>query len=170
MNANLSEKHPLHLDLSVEVGPWPNEDVVQGWFDRAISAATVHIDLNLASGELSVMLTDDAAMQTINLEHRGQDKPTNVLSFPGLEPETLSQLPGDRPFLLGDLVFAHETISRESTRGGLTFEDHMLHLIVHGFLHLLGYDHEEDGDAQRMESLEVAILRDLNISDPYAAE
>jgi probable rRNA maturation factor len=155
------------IDLVIEAGDWPDEDTLTIWFNAAIGAATSVTDFNLVHGEISVVLTDDPAMQAINREQRGKDKPTNVLSFPGLTPEALAKLNGKRPFLLGDLVFALQTIEREAEAGHISLHAHMSHLIVHGFLHLLGYDHEEDPQAEVMEALETRILSELGIADPY---
>lgn len=157
------------IDLVVEHGRWPDEGLVTGWFAAAIGAATQASALQLARGEVSVVLTDDASMRALNRQHRGQDKPTNVLSFPALEPAQLALLDGKRPFLLGDLVFAQETVEREALAGQISLHDHMIHLIVHGFLHLLGYDHEKDTQAVAMEALETRILATLGIPDPYSA-
>lgn len=155
------------VDLVVEAGDWPDEDVLIAWFEAAIGSAVSATDLSLQHGEISVVLTDDAAMQSINQAHRGQDKPTNVLSFPALEPDMLAKLNGKHPFLLGDLVFALQTVKREAEAGRISFHHHMSHLIVHGFLHLLGYDHEQDRQADAMETLETRILASLGIADPY---
>ncbi len=116
--------------------------------------------------ELSLVFTDDAAIQEINAEWRGKDKPTNVLSFPAfpLEP---GKMPGP---MLGDIVIARETVEREAVDLDKSFEDHLTHLLVHGFLHLFGYDHMETGEAERMEALETRILAVLGLSDPYAGQ
>lgn len=155
------------VDLVVEAGDWPDEDVLMAWFEDAIGRAVSATDFNLRHGEISVVLTDDAAMQAINKELRGQDKPTNVLSFPALEPDALAKLDGKHPFLLGDLVFALQTVKREADASQISFHHHMSHLIVHGFLHLLGYDHQLDRQANAMETLETRILASLGIADPY---
>lgn len=157
------------IDLAIEAGSWPDEDILLSWFDAALGAACGELALGekLARGEISVMLTDDASIQAINLEYRDQDKPTNVLSFPGLEAKELVQIDGSTPFLLGDLVFALETIDREALAADVSVHHHMVHLIVHGFLHLLGYDHEQDDEAEAMEALETRILAKLDIADPY---
>lgn len=110
------------------------------------------------------MLTDNASQQVLNRDWRQVDKPTNVLSFPQIEP--FSPLAG----LIGDITLARETLEREAADLGVGFTDHFTHLVVHGFLHLLGYDHIEDDEALQMESLETQILATLGIADPYADE
>jgi len=113
-----------------------------------------------AEGEVSVLLTDDAAIQELNRTWRGIDKPTNVLSFPAAEKA------GE---LLGDIVIAYETLHAESAAEGKPFLHHLAHLAVHGFLHLLGYDHATDSQAAAMEGLEREVLASLDIADPYRA-
>jgi probable rRNA maturation factor len=112
--------------------------------------------------EVSILLTDDAHQRVLNRKWRQIDKSTNVLSFPQLAP--FSPVAG----LVGDISLALETVSRESAEQGVTFEAHFTHLTVHGFLHLLGYDHVEEAEAFQMESLETSILATLGIADPYA--
>lgn len=112
--------------------------------------------------ELSIVLTDDAEQQVLNRDWRGIDKPTNVLSFPQIEP--FSPVAG----ILGDITLARETLEREAAELGKSFADHFTHLVVHGFLHILGYDHIEEADALVMEGLETQILASLGIADPYA--
>lgn len=157
------------IDLAIEARGWPDERTLASWFDAALHAADEELALGdgLAMGEISVVLSDDRSMQAINCEHRGQDKPTNVLSFPGLEAKELAELTGETPYLLGDLVFALETIEGEALAAGVSVHHHMVHLIVHGFLHLLGYDHELNNEAEAMEALETRILAKLDIPDPY---
>ena len=113
--------------------------------------------------ELSVLLTEDVRMTGLNEEWRGKTGATNVLSFSG-------DLDGPGPALLGDVVLSFETVEREAAAGGINFSDHVAHLVVHGVLHLLGYDHETDADAERMESLETEILASLRIGNPFAVE
>jgi len=114
---------------------------------------------------VSLLLTDDAAVQVLNREWRGMDKPTNVLSFPA---EGIS--PPGAPALLGDVALAFETVAREAGAQGKPLDHHMRHLLVHGVLHLIGYDHVQDGEAERMEGRERQILAGLGVPDPYAAE
>lgn len=112
--------------------------------------------------ELSILLTDDAAVRALNARYRGLDKPTNVLSFPA-EAEAL---PGEAR-LLGDLALAFETCRREAEEQGKPLADHLVHLVVHGTLHLLGYDHEEEEEAEAMEACERQLLAGLGLPDPY---
>jgi probable rRNA maturation factor len=116
-----------------------------------------------AAAEISIVLGDDALLHALNKRWRSQDKPTNVLSFPAA-PTTL---PPDAPRLLGDVVLAFETVDAEAVAQGKPLAHHLRHLVVHGVLHLLGFDHEIASDAERMEALEVAVLATLDIPDPY---
>ncbi|WP_182084244.1 rRNA maturation RNase YbeY [Aureimonas sp. ME7] len=114
--------------------------------------------------EVSVTLSSDEDVRALNAEWRGKDKPTNILSFPMVALE-----PGDTPGpMLGDLILARETLEREASAEGKTPDDHFRHLLVHGLLHLLGHDHEDEEEAEAMEVLETAILAGLGIADPYA--
>lgn len=113
--------------------------------------------------ELSLLFTDDSTMRKINAQWREIDKPTNVLSFPSRQIS-----PGEIPeVILGDIIFAHETISKEAIGLEKDFDEHLTHLFIHGFLHLFGYDHIEDDEAEQMEAIETGILASLNLSDPY---
>ncbi len=112
------------------------------------------------TGSLTILLADDATLRRLNREFRGKDKPTNVLSFPAAEnPE----------HYLGDIAIADGVTAREAGEAGKAFCDHTVHLVVHGVLHLLGYDHQSAAEAKIMEPLETAILSELGIADPYAA-
>ena len=115
--------------------------------------------------ELGVVLADDAEQRQLNRDWRGVDRPTNVLAFPAWAPG--AQLPCDAPLLLGDVVVAFETVAREAGEQDKSFADHFGHLIVHGVLHLLGYDHASDMEAVEMERLETSILAELGVADPY---
>jgi probable rRNA maturation factor len=130
--------------------------------EAAVRAALGVRDWDGTAVEISLVLTDDAAVRALNRDFRGKDGPTNVLSFPG---EELS--PGAGCVLLGDVVLAYETCAREAALEDKSIADHMCHLIVHGVLHLLGYDHQDESEAERMEALEVSILDELGIADPY---
>jgi probable rRNA maturation factor len=138
---------------------------------RAAVASSRHaslIDSPLAI-EVSVKFTDDDEVKTLNVAYRGKDRPTNVLSFPMMEPEMLGQLSGAGELLLGDVVLARGVCAAEAADKAVPVETHAAHLIVHGTLHLLGYDHEtSDEDADHMEATEREALASLGISDPYA--
>lgn len=116
--------------------------------------------------ELSMVLAGDKTLQLLNYEWRKKDKPTNVLSFPG-EDISIGEAAG---LVLGDIVISLETTKREAALENKTFEDHLSHLVIHGFLHLFGYDHETDEEAVQMESLETQILNELGIANPYEDE
>lgn len=122
--------------------------------------------------EVSLVLADDALVRDLNRTYRGQDRATNVLSFTNdaeLDPASVARgaaIAGPR--LLGDVILARETVLREARDQGKSVGEHLTHLVVHGVLHLLGFDHEEAPEAEAMEALEVAILADLGIADPYA--
>lgn len=152
----------LTLDVTIEAGPWEELGDIDGLCARAAEAALVVAGTEgLVS--LAVLLTDDEAVRAINLEWRGKDAPTNVLSFPA---PPMPGLPGPRP--LGDVVLAHETVAREAAAEGKSLSDHAAHLLAHGVLHCLGYDHENDADAEEMEALETKAMALIGVGDPYA--
>lgn len=154
-------KAPLEIAFAVNAGNWP--DGLEERAEIAIAAALKASKAKVRSvSEVSVVLTDDAEQRELNKQWRGIDKSTNVLSFPQLEPFT--PLEG----IVGDIILAEETLRREAEEMGISFEAHFTHLVVHGFLHLLGYDHIEDDEALQMEGLETQILAGLGIADPYA--
>jgi probable rRNA maturation factor len=131
------------------------------------------LDLGAPAGtrpvELGVVLAGDAAVRALNRDWRGQDRPTDVLSFPALDLAPGEPVPGGPgPLLLGDVVLALETVRDEALEAGRAFADHVRHLLVHGVLHLLGHDHLAERDAARMERLEAAVLARFAIGDPYA--
>src|SRR5437899_8907355 len=154
-------------EVLVVAACWQREPGAEAVIQRAVAAAAESVDEDVAEAEVAVMLTDDAGIRTLNSNWRGIDKPTNVLSFPALQPEGAWK-PGDAPRMLGDIAIAYETMRREADEEQKPFDHHLSHLAVHGFLHLVGYDHEKDDDAEAMESLEREILAQLGIPDPYA--
>lgn len=155
----------IAIDLLIEAGTWPPRAKLRALAERAVGAAADRACPDLEPGaEVSLLFTDDAHMRTLNLRYRGKDKPTNVLSLPAA-PVLVGRLGPP----LGDIALAAETIAAEAEAQGLTPNDHLTHLIVHGFLHLVGHDHTHDAEALVMEGLETAILGDLGIADPYAA-
>ena len=146
---------------------WLNEPDVEAVIQRAIAVAAEMVDADISEAELAVMLTDDGGIRTLNKNWRGLDKPTNVLSFPALQ-LTTERSSQDAPRMLGDIAIAYETTRREADDEQKRFDHHLSHLAIHGFLHLIGYDHEKDQDAETMETLEREILAQLDIPDPYA--
>ncbi|GGA89629.1 endoribonuclease YbeY [Brucella endophytica] len=156
----------IDIDLTIETEGWPDEAALHALATRAVAASWQALALPDGDGtELSIVFTDDAAIQELNAEWRGKDKPTNVLSFPAF-PVKAGDAPGP---MLGDIVIARETVEREAALEKKPFDHHLTHLIVHGLLHLLGYDHENEEDAEEMENWERRILLALAIPDPYAS-
>lgn len=152
---------PLSIAFAVNAEGWPDE--LEPIAETAIREALKQSKAKVTGvTEVSVVLTDDAEQRELNRQWRGFDKSTNVLSFPQIEP--FAPVSG----LLGDITLARETVAKEAEEMGITFEAHFTHLVVHGFLHLLGYDHIEEDEATEMESLETRILATLGIADPYA--
>ena len=156
----------ISVDVSIDSALWDAAPQVETVICGAIeTAADVMRALARASGEVSVVLTDDARIRVLNREWRDIDKPTNVLSFPAPGGRT-----GAEATLLGDVVIAYETTAREAAAEAKPFAHHVTHLAVHGFLHLLGYDHESDAEADEMERLESKILALLAVPDPYRSK
>jgi probable rRNA maturation factor len=149
-----------NIDVIVESTQWGALPDAQAVARNAIAQALAALK-GRPDAELAVLLTDDAAIQRLNATWRGLDKPTNVLSFPAAAAP-------DSPHL-GDIAIAFETTAREAKDEGKPLADHLAHLAVHGFLHLAGYDHESDAEAEAMEQLERDILARLNVPDPYLA-
>lgn len=158
----------MELELDIEE-PWPAGD----WDALAAraAAASARVAPELANARLSASLlfTSDSEIHALNREWRGRDLPTNVLSFPMLARGELVVLQADGPpVLLGDVALAHETCLREAADKGVSLQDHAAHLIVHGLLHLAGYDHEiSPAEAEAMEALETKALALMGIADPY---
>jgi probable rRNA maturation factor len=156
---------PLDVVIDVEAGDWPPPVELEVLARRAVAASLGEMGIAPdGQPELGLTFTDDAHIAELNAEWRGKGGPTNVLSFP------LAALrPGEQlPSMLGDIVIAFETVSREAQEQRKPFIDHLTHLVVHGLLHLLGYDHMDDNEAETMETLERRILEHLAIPDPYA--
>lgn len=142
---------------------WPED--AEAVVRRAALAVLAGFDDPDGFGEISVALMDDVAIRVLNRDYRGKDAATNVLSFP-LEAEDGALPPGERS-PLGDIAIALETVTREAAEEEKTLAAHLAHMVVHGTLHLLGYDHEGDDEAEEMEALEREILAGLGIADPY---
>ncbi len=153
--------------------PWPDAD----WEDLSEKAVTAALTASpqaalaqtSAAVEISVRLTSDSEVHALNRQYRQQDKPTNVLSFPMVQPDLIESLGNtdDGEILLGDIVLAYEVCAREAADKGIDLADHTAHLIVHGTLHLLGHDHMNDVDADAMEAIERAAMASLGLHDPY---
>ncbi|MGJ5095144.1 rRNA maturation RNase YbeY [Bradyrhizobium oligotrophicum] len=154
-------------EVIVAADCWQDQPDAEDVIHRAIAAAAETVDADVGDAEIAVMLTDDDGIRTLNSNWRGIDKPTNVLSFPALQP-TGPRGDDDAPRMLGDIAIAYETLRREADEEQKPFDHHLSHLTVHGFLHLIGYDHETDDEAEEMEALEREILAHLGIPDPYA--
>ncbi|KQT48369.1 hypothetical protein ASG47_08435 [Devosia sp. Leaf420] len=152
---------PLEIAVIRNVDDWPEH--FDALAERAILAALDEAKPKIkGAAEISVLLTDDEEQRELNAQYRGKDSSTNVLSFPQIEPF------GPVFGILGDITLARETLIREAEEQGTSLEDHFTHLVVHGFLHILGYDHLEEDEALKMEGLETQILARLGIADPYA--
>ncbi len=166
----------LDVAAAVAGGAWPDADwdAIAEAACRAALAQTPYGGIGDASFccEVSIRLTDDGEVKTLNAQYRGKDKPTNVLSFPMVQPDLLESLSNsdDGEVLLGDIVLADGVVAREAAERGIAMTDHATHLIVHGLLHLVGYDHENDVEAEAMEEMERRALRTLGIANPYAGD
>ncbi len=166
----------LDVDCDIVGGDWdPRVD----WQALALAAVARTLDALghgaalLSDGvllEVAVRLTDDTELRRLNRDYRGRDTPTNILSFPMYAAHELPRRLDldDRDLLLGDLALAAETIAREASERGIPIEQHVTHLLVHGTLHLLGHDHEDEASAEAMEAMETRILAGLGVADPYA--
>lgn len=156
----------VSLDIGAPSSLWRGLPRARAIARETIAAAAAESGAVLREGvEVSLCLADDAALRALNSRWRGVDKPTNVLSFPSARGSGL----GDAT-MLGDIAIAYETLAREAETLDVPLADHYRHLIAHGFLHLIGYDHETDAEAERMEALEARILKRLGAADPYARE
>ncbi|PCJ60781.1 MAG: rRNA maturation RNase YbeY [Rhodospirillaceae bacterium] len=165
-NTSSASSPPLEVDVAILDARWGHavpdiETVIR----RAALAALGANVPPVCAGEISLALVNDGEIRRLNRDYRQQDRPTNVLSFPG---EAVATKQGASPAMLGDVVIAFETVSAEADAQGKSLTDHLCHLVVHGVLHLLGYDHVAPAAADEMEGLEREVLGRLGISDPYA--
>lgn len=159
----------LSLEVVIESGDWPDAGTLDALVARttAVIAAAVGLSRHFAvPAAACVAFCSNAEVHALNAQYRGQDKPTNVLSFPAPPPPRGYRSDGE-PLFLGDVVLAAETVAAEARDQGIPVEDHIQHLVVHGVLHLLGYDHENDSEAEIMEALETRLLADLGVPNPY---
>ncbi len=154
----------LIVDVSVEEPRWSAVDDLPGLAERVIAAASAEAGAALPPDcEVSCLFCDDQTIRALNAQWRGKDQPTNVLSFPAGG----SEIPGAAA-LLGDIVLAYETVEREASAENKPLAGHVTHLLVHGFLHLIGHDHEDAAEAEAMEALESRTMIRLGCADPYA--
>lgn len=147
-------------DIVEDAGDWSFLENVQELVESAIAELATEPQLEISEASVSVALSDDASIAVLNGQFRSKPKPTNVLSFP-------SGPSAAKSGFLGDIILAAETLQTEAADEDIAIEHHFQHLIVHGILHLLGYDHEQEADAERMEALEIKILARLGIANPY---
>lgn len=160
----------MEIDILIEAAEW--DALTLDALAQAACTATLHdLSLDPADHALSILACDDARIATLNADFRGKPTPTNVLSWPAEDraPDAPGAVPDltDLPEELGDLAIAFQTCAREARDGGKPLTDHVTHLIVHGLLHCLGFDHETDPDADLMETTETRILARLGVPDPY---
>ena len=155
-------KNPPEIEVIIRSARWRKRPSARTIVKTAILAAARAV--STPPNELAIVLSDDSAIRALNRDWRGKNAPTNVLSFPAAAPG--KGQPGS-PYV-GDIVIAYQTAVREAAAEGKPFNHHLTHLAIHGYLHLLGYDHENDRDAEKMERLERKILKRLAVPDPYA--
>jgi probable rRNA maturation factor len=163
MTSAPSRREPApSITIQVQSPLWEAEPAAEQTVRDAIAAAAA--TLSTADNEVSILLTDDKAIRLLNREWRGIDKPTNVLSFPAAATKASVRIP-----LFGDIVIAYETLKRECDAEDRVFLNHLAHLTVHGFLHLIGYDHLVEAQAEEMEGLESKIMTRMQMPDPHLA-
>jgi probable rRNA maturation factor len=159
---------PIRLALEIEDPRWTEAlPLVADLLRQAIGLALADLPTGGRPIEVGVRLVDDGTIQGLNRDWRGRDKPTNVLSFPLGDPVSVAD--ADFPWLLGDIVMSFDTVQAESWRDGKPLAHHVAHLAIHAALHLIGHDHENETEAERMEATEIALLTELGVPDPYGA-
>jgi len=155
----------LDLQLASDCTDIPKQQDIQAWLDTLFSHQQIH------DKEITVRVVDETEIQQLNLQYRGKDKPTNVLSFPFEMPDITfiddEQIDGSISQFLGDIVICAQVVIQESKQQNKQQAHHWAHMIIHGTLHLLGFDHIDEQEAQEMEGIEIAILQKLAIDDPY---
>lgn len=161
------------IDLIINNKRWNTNSIFDNYIkvvNDIISKTLEFLQIKLPQDsqiEISVVLTDDKEIQAINKQYRNKDKPTNVLSFQIIQDDLESELKKQPHLLLGDIFISFDTLKREAKEQGKSIQNHFIHLFLHSFLHLLGYDHLEDDEAEQMESLEIKILDKMGIKNPY---
>lgn len=166
----IAENRTVEIDVSVSDPQWNDsflelEELAKLAVGFALDIAMLPEAVRERDLEASVVLANDDLLQVLNREYRKMDKPTNVLTFATLDSD--DPPPPDGPFPLGDVILSYQTIDRESAEQGKFFRDHFVHMIVHGTLHLIGYDHMTEDEANIMETLEIRILEKMHIQNPY---
>ena len=173
-NDGMTEVAILDLEVIAETPAWATSlpgfvELCRAAADAAFAAASGDRRFPGGAAEATLLLSDDARIRALNKTFRGRDEPTNVLSFPSVEVDVLAAAGADAPpCVLGDIIIAFETTAGEAARKGTSLRAHLSHLVAHGMLHLLGYDHTTDGEALEIEALEVHALAALGIADPYS--
>jgi probable rRNA maturation factor len=162
-------REPVKIEIVVRSALWRKRRTAQSIVRKAVLAAAKAA--STPGAELAIVLDNDSAIKALNRDWRGKNAATNVLSFPAApnSPPTRGGKSGRPTPYIGDIVIAYQTTAREAAAEGKPFSHHLAHLAIHGFLHLLGYDHENDRDAEKMERLERRILGRLAVPDPYAS-
>lgn len=168
--AMTNQKIDHEIDVTVAEPDWASsfldvEDVARTAMERTLAMAMLPKQLQERAIEAAIVLANDDLVQVLNRTYRGKDKPTNVLSFASLD--SGDPLPDEGPCPIGDVILAYQTIDSEAKEQGKFFKDHFIHMVVHGTLHLLGYDHETEDEANIMESLEIRILEKMGVQNPY---
>ncbi len=167
----MSRQNAIETDIDIAAPAWETSGLDIAPITRKTAHYVIETVLadRTATVELSIVLTDDRHIQELNRTYRGQDKPTNVLSFPQQDDGFPCHFADDDSpmIVLGDVIIAYETLAREATEQNKALTDHYTHILVHGILHLCGYDHENDEDAAVMEQLEINILAEMGIANPY---
>ncbi|WP_156962081.1 rRNA maturation RNase YbeY [Candidatus Paracaedibacter symbiosus] len=159
--------HGHEINLIIDGDVWQKQSLDYSQLVMSIIEIVLKKELISEYVEVNVRLTDDATVQRLNKDFRGQDKPTNVLSFSADIEDEFNIFFADELCQLGDIALAYETIEREAETQKKLFRDHFIHLLIHGMLHLLGFDHITDEEAEEMEALEIEILDVLGIANPY---
>ncbi len=158
----------LHVDIDIRTKDWHEElDNIEALSRQALETAWAALEFPPRHYEVSLVLGDDQMQHALNHQYLGKDSSTNVLSFPSDEADACD-FPIEVPLPLGDIIVAFETVKRECEQEGVSFSDHFCHLVVHGMLHLAGFDHASSVEAEAMETMEIDILQKLGVNNPYA--
>lgn len=165
-----NENNEFEIDITISEPEWGQsfidvEEIAREAMDITLRMAVLPRIIEDKPLEASIVLANDDLIQVLNREYRKMDKPTNVLSFASLDSK--DPVPASGPFPIGDVILSYQTIDREAKEQGKFFKDHFIHMVVHGTLHLVGYDHQTEDEATNMETLEIRILEKMNVQNPY---